>query len=148
MQLLLDERAITRTLHRYCHAMDYGLEEEWVDVFTSDAVFDVIMMPAGAGIHRENGREELARYIANYPKPPRYSKHIILDPIIDIDGDQARVESFFLFLAREDDVARLIVFGRYKDSLRKADGKWRIAERIAEVETAGSSAARAAVARR
>ena len=35
------ERAILRTLYRYGHSIDYGLEQEWVDCFTEDGVFDV-----------------------------------------------------------------------------------------------------------
>jgi hypothetical protein len=38
---LEEERAILRTLYRYGHSIDYGLELEWVDCFTEDGVFDV-----------------------------------------------------------------------------------------------------------
>ena len=42
LALLLEERAILRLLHRYAHAMDYGDESAWVDVFTADGVFDLM----------------------------------------------------------------------------------------------------------
>ncbi len=35
LQRLLDEQAIVRTMHRYCRALDSGLPDEWVEVFTA-----------------------------------------------------------------------------------------------------------------
>ena len=87
LTLLLEERAIMRLLHRYAFAMDYGHEEDWVAVFTDDAVFDVVEVVGGRRVHREDGRGELAQYVAQYPKPPHFRKHVVVDPIIDIADD-------------------------------------------------------------
>ena len=38
LQLLEDERAILATLYRYAHCIDYGLNAEWVDLFTGRAL--------------------------------------------------------------------------------------------------------------
>ena len=142
--VLLDERAILRTLHEYAHAMDYGLEDAWVDTFTPDAVFDVVEVVGGRRVHREEGRGDLARYVAAYPKPPRFRKHVIVDPVVHLDRDQARVEAYWLLLERDDEAGTPVVaaFGRYYDRLVRSDGRWRIAERRAEVEatTAGPAA--------
>ncbi len=134
--ILLDERAVLRTLHEYAHAMDYGLEEAWVDLFTPDAVFDVVEVVGGRRVHREEGRGDLARYVAGYPKPPRFRKHVIVDPVVHVEGDEARVESFWLLLQRHDEAGTpvLTAFGRSHDRLVRSGGRWRIAERRAEVE--------------
>jgi 3-phenylpropionate/cinnamic acid dioxygenase small subunit len=141
LSVLLEERAILRTLHEYAHAMDYGLEDAWVDTFTPDAIFDVVEVVGGRRVHREEGRGDLARYVASYPKPPRFRKHVIVDPVVDVDGDQARVEAYWLLLQRQDDAGtpEVAAFGRYHDRLVRSGGRWRIAERRAEVEatTAG-----------
>jgi uncharacterized protein YukJ len=135
LTLLLEERSILRTLHRYCHAMDYGLEKEWVQTFTDEAVFDVYRMPDKTPIHREVGADDLAKYIRTYPRPPEYRKHIIVDPIMEIEGDEARVESLFFVLMPTTGTGGVIrTFGRYRDRLQKIEGSWRIAERLAEVE--------------
>jgi 3-phenylpropionate/cinnamic acid dioxygenase small subunit len=136
LSVLLDERAILRTLHEYAHAMDYGLEAAWVDIFTADAVFDVVEIVGGRRVHREEGRGELARYVAGYPKPPQFRKHVIVDPVVDVEGDQARVEAYWVLLERHDEHGTPVVaaFGRYQDRLIRTDGRWRIAERRAEVE--------------
>ena len=83
LRALLDERAIIQLMHEYAHAMDYGDEAAWVDVFTPDAVFDVIESVGGQRIHREEGHGDLAAYVAAYPKPPAFRKHIIVDPVVE-----------------------------------------------------------------
>ncbi|HEV8297599.1 MAG TPA: nuclear transport factor 2 family protein [Acidimicrobiales bacterium] len=140
--LLLEERAVLRTLHEYAHAMDYGREEAWVDIFTPDAVFDVVEVVGGRRVHREEGHGDLARYVGSYPKPPHFRKHVIVDPIIDIDGDCAKVEAYWLLLQRDDadGVPVLAAFGHYVDRLVKFDGRWRIADRYAEVEATTAAA--------
>ena len=136
VRLLLEERSILRLLHGYAHAMDQGSEEEWVDTFTPDAVFDVVEVVGDRRVHREEGRGDLAAYVAGYPKPPHFRQHVVMDPLIEVDGDTARVEAYWLLLQRDDagGLPVLAAFGHYHDRLVKADGRWRIAERFAEVQ--------------
>jgi hypothetical protein len=135
---LLDERAVLRTLHEYAHAMDSGDEAAWVDCFTADAVFDVVEVVGGRRVHREEGRGDLARYVAGYPKPPRFRKHVMVDPLVDVTGDEASVAAYWLLLERHDihGTPAIAAFGRYRDRLVRSpsDGRWRIADRFAEVE--------------
>jgi ketosteroid isomerase-like protein len=134
--VLLEERAVLRTLHEYAHAMDYGDESAWVAAFTPDAVFDVVEVVGGRRVHREEGHGDLAAYVANYPKPPHFRKHVIVDPLIDIDGDEATVVAYWLLLQRDDadGTPSMAAFGHYRDRLVKQAGRWRIAHRFAEVE--------------
>lgn len=136
LELLVEERAVLRTLHAYAQAMDYGDEEAWVDCFTADAVFDVVEVVGGRRIHREVGRDDLARYIAAYPKPPSFRKHVIVDPLVTVEGTRASVTAYWLLLQRDEAEGTPVVaaFGRYEDRLVKTDGRWRIADRRAEVE--------------
>jgi 3-phenylpropionate/cinnamic acid dioxygenase small subunit len=136
LQALLDERAIVQLMHRYAHAMDYGDEQGWVDVFTPDAVFDVVASVGGRRIHREEGHGDLARYVAAYPKPPAFRKHVIVDPVVVVRGDEAEVDSYWILLHREpsEGTPVLAAFGRSHDRVVRYDGGWRIAERFAEVE--------------
>jgi 3-phenylpropionate/cinnamic acid dioxygenase small subunit len=136
IRALLDERAVLRTLHEYAHAMDTGDEAAWVDCFTSDAVFDVVEVVGGRRVHREDGRHDLARYVAAYPKPPHFRKHVVVDPLVDVRGDEATVEAYWLLLQRvdADGTPTLVAFGRYHDRLVRHDGRWRIAHRRADVE--------------
>ena len=137
LETLREERAILETLHQYCHAVDYGIEEEYVGAFTEDAVFDV-RKPSGETLHKEVGHGELKAYLAKYPGPPsRYNKHFMMDPMIRLHDGKATVHSYFLAMRNGDDNKPVVgSFGRYIDTLVKVDGRWRISERIAEVEAA------------
>jgi hypothetical protein len=155
------ERAILATLYRYGHTIGVGDEDGWLDCFAPDGVFDVrrrvVASPADPSGNfanhphpdvrggtrpsvRYDGRDGLRRFIAQHPRPPqRYHKHIVVDPVIAVTGTVATVESFFLRVdAGPDGVPHVTAFGRYHDRMVEGpDGRWRFAERIAEVESRG-----------
>ena len=140
LERLLEERAIVRMLHEYASAMDTGDQQAWLDCFMPDAVFDVVEVVGGRRVHREEGHDDLASYIAAYPKPPAFRKHVIVHPVIDVDLHRATVEAYWLLLERDaDGQPVLTAFGRYHDKLLKHDGRWRIAERLAEVEASNAT---------
>jgi hypothetical protein len=143
LELLLEERAILRALHAYAHAMDSGDEAAWVDAFTPDAVFDVVEVVGGRRVHREDGHADLAAYVAAYPKPPQFRKHIVVDPVIDVDvgAGRAHVEAYWILLQRDDDDGRPVVvaFGQYRDTMVKQDGRWLIHQRFADVQATTTS---------
>ncbi len=136
---LEDERGVIANMYRYAHSIDYGLEAEWVDCFTEDGAFDMRRRPhfgAGEG-QRHEGHEALAAFIATHTRAPEtWHKHLMAQPRIAVEGGSAKVESFFLRL--DEDAAGepyVLVFGRYRDTVRRcADGLWRFAERIVEIE--------------
>ena len=130
------ERAILRTMYRYLRALDYGIEEEWLDVFTPDAHYDTILTD-GSYYVQLKGHDELRTFLLGYPHPPQsYQKHITLSPIIEIDGDEATADSGWVFLTRAEDgmTPQVRAFGRYRDRLRQVDGVWRFTERICDTE--------------
>ena len=130
LQLLEDEREIQRTLHMYGHALDYGYEAQFVDCWTEDAE---LFWPA-SGIIR--GRVAIqAAFRQHSHAPAVVHKHLVIDPLITIQGDRASVDSMFARLDPYDGVPKIRAFGRYRDILvRCADGRWRFVERRAELE--------------
>lgn len=137
LALLMAERDVLGTLYRYGHSIDYGLEEEWLDCFASDGVFDVRYRVGAKPSRRFKSGDDLARFIAAHSRAPhRWHKHLLFEPLITIDGDRATARSYFARLdADEDGTPFVRAFGRYLDELaRGSDGKWRFVERIAEVE--------------
>jgi hypothetical protein len=138
LQVLEDEQAILRTLHRYGHAMDYGPDAEFVDCFTDEGVWEVRMRRSGGGFACR-GREEIAASLppqASVRVPALFAKHLVVDPEIELDGDDASVRSYFLRVEpRDDGPTQVVASGRYLDRLaRGADGRWRFVERIAEID--------------
>lgn len=137
LRLLEEEREIVRTLHRYAQSIDYGDEEGWVDCFTEDGVFDVRSRHAHQLKRLIEGRENLRRFIARHTRAPElWHKHMLVEPLIEVDGDTATCSSYLFVLMEHEERPVVRVFGRYIDRLEKgADGRWRFAHRIAEIES-------------
>jgi hypothetical protein len=135
VRLLEDEQAVLRRLHAYGHALDYGDEAGWADCFTEDGVFEV---RTGATVDRRiAGRADLHAFAGRHTRAPDlWHKHVVLDPVIAIEGDRASSVSVQFQLLHHGDGPIVRSFGRYFDRLeRGADGAWRIRERIAEMES-------------
>jgi ketosteroid isomerase-like protein len=132
LRLLEDERAILRTLTMYGHGLDYDLEDEFVDCWTEDAVLHWPGRPPIVG------RAAIAETFRKHTHAPTYfHKHVMVEPLIAIDGDTARVDSMFSRLDAYEEGPGLRSFGRYRDRLvRCDDGRWRFVERHAESESA------------
>lgn len=128
---LEDERAIAHVLHTYGHGIDYGLEDEYADCWTEDAVLDWPNHPL------YEGREAiLGAFRAHTHAPARFHKHVVVDARIEVDGDRAEADSYFMRLDTAEGGPYITAFGRYRDRLvRGEDGRWRLAHRLAEAES-------------
>jgi 3-phenylpropionate/cinnamic acid dioxygenase small subunit len=135
LQAMVDERAIIRTMHRYCRALDDGIESEWHDIFTDDAVYDTVL-PNGDLYAHLTTRDEFVAFLHAYPRQPDTApKHVMVDPILEIDGDTARGESTFLYMNQSPgDVPKVMAWGRYIDEFRREGDTWRIALRRCDTE--------------
>jgi hypothetical protein len=132
--VLEDERAILRTLHAYGHAIDYGLADAWADCFAENGVFDVTY--ASGGERRTyTGRAELWNFAERHTNAPDvWHRHVVVDPLITLDGDRAEVASYFVFVLHSEGRPIIRSFGRYLDDMaRQPDGAWRFTRRRAEV---------------
>jgi hypothetical protein len=131
-----DERAILRVLYTYCHAIDYGEEAKWLGLFAPDGIFHV-EMPRGLPPIHCAGRKELAAFIGAHPRAPAaLHKHLLLNPLIELQGDEARAASYFQLLLDIDGTPETYCFGRYLDRLvRSKSGPWRFRERVAQVQS-------------
>ena len=135
IQALLDERGILDTLNRYCRALDEGIAAEWEAIFTDDAVFDTILPDGQVWAHLTT-RDEFRAFLAAYPRQPATApKHVMVNPVIELDGDEASVRATFLYLNQSPGAApELSAWGHYRDRLRKVDGRWRFSSRWCETE--------------
>lgn len=117
-----DEEAIRRTLVRYCHLCDDGRFDEFAGLFTEDATFTVM-----GTTHR--GRDEIRGFMQAAQAPERRGKHLISEPLIEVDGDEARCGTDYAFVSRQGDALVVLSTGRYVDRLvREGDG-WSFASR-------------------
>ena len=135
------EQEIVQTLHRYCHVIDHGPIAGLAQVFTADAVFDILTHDGqpSRDFVRKVGIDEIERYfqwrLDALFLEERY-KHLVFSPLtIGVQGDEARVDSYFAAFSQDEDRPILRVYGRYKDTLVRRGGNWRIRERLSWQET-------------
>lgn len=131
---LADERAVVATLEAYAHAIDYGDDAAWIACFTDDGVFDMRSRQSDQLNAVVAGRDQLRQFIEGYGRAPEYRhQHLVLAPRIEIEGDRATAQSYFLIICEHEDEPVVRVFGRYRDDLiRGEDRVWRLQRRVAE----------------
>jgi ketosteroid isomerase-like protein len=130
LRALEDQQAIMRRLHLYGHSLDYGERDVWLECFTGDALLE---WPHGTFV----GSREIARAFDEHSHAPEtVHKHVVVDPVIDVDGDRALVRSYFARLDERPGGPIIRSIGRYRDVLvRSGDGDWRFEERRTDLES-------------
>jgi 3-phenylpropionate/cinnamic acid dioxygenase small subunit len=117
-----DEEDIRGVLVRYCHYCDEGRFDEWGELFTDDATFTVLG-------ETHQGRETITAWIAAAQPPGLRGRHMLSQPLIEIDGDTARCWTDYAFVGREGSGLTVTSAGRYHDTLVRNGGTWRFASR-------------------
>ena len=136
LEVLEAESGIRDLLHRYGPGLDYGDDEAWLDCFSADAIWEI----EGAGARRTlrlQGHEELRAWAATHTRAPEARhKHVIVDPVIEVDGDRATSQAYFLRVDGFAEGPVLQSIGRYVDDLvRGSDGRWRFAHRRVDCDS-------------
>ena len=129
---LADKLAVTELLYRYAELIDAG-------------DFDGV----GALLGRGNfmgvaGAEKIAKLFATttrrFPEhgnTPR-TRHLVLNPIVDVDGDTASARSTFCVVQQTETVPlQPIVVGRYSDAFARDSTGWYFTERTVDVQMIG-----------
>jgi hypothetical protein len=116
---IADELAIHRLFAEYCLRFELDTIDDWLDLFTPDAVFDV---------HRRslNGRQEIKDMLSQAP----HGIHIAGACRIKIKGDKAETVQNYSFLGKEEKFSNKGWY--YRKLVRTADG-WRIAHMKVEM---------------
>jgi len=119
---LEDLEAIKQLKARYCEICDDDHDPERITgVFTEDGIWE------GKGIGRAEGHEEIRALFERFQKAIRFSQHMTMNPVIEVDGESARGTWYFFgpFTMEEGNQA-LWQACRYHEQYRKAAGKWLI----------------------
>lgn len=127
LRQLLDRQAITDCIHRYARGLDRRDAELIRSAYHPDAIED-----HGAYIGEVDG---LVDYL--FGAHARFSgdqRHVTTSNV-EIDGDTAHAESYFLSAIPIDAAEKLMLTaGRYIDRLERRDGAWRILRRVVVLE--------------
>ncbi len=122
---LAAKQAITEVLHQYCRAMDRMDRDLAIDCYHTDAVDQHSNLFTGS-------REGWAAWVEQFHAPMLVTRHVLSNVIIELDGDDAWVESYWTLLLRTPRDNRLYdvsLGGRYLDHFRAVDGVWAIQHR-------------------
>ncbi len=130
LQRLLDERAITEVLHRYCRGVDRLHEELLASAYHEDSHDD-------HGLFKGTGRE-FARFVVKVLREHAdATQHCLTNVRIEVDGEVAHCESYVVarhWREREDSTRLETAGGRYIDRLDRRSGEWKIAHRVVVLE--------------
>lgn len=129
---LADKLAVTELLYRYAELIDAG-------------DFDGVGALLGQGnFMGVSGADRIAKLFATttrrFPEhgnTPR-TRHLVLNPIVDVDGDGATARSTFCVVQQTDVVAlQPIVVGRYADTFARDGEGWHFSERTVDIQMIG-----------
>lgn len=123
---MVDRDEIWRVMQRYGRGVDRCDRELLLSCYWDDAIEDhgsFIGTPA-----------DFVDYAFGSTRGCKTSIHSVLNHSCELDGDEAHVETYYLFVSTADKAPHLASFGRYVDHFRKRNGEWRIANRICSIE--------------
>ena len=123
-----DDAEVRNVVARLAILADGGDLEEYVDLFTDDARWD---MPGGELQGRDNLLAgAIERRAAGTVGPGSNTRHVITTQAVAVDGDEAASDAYFQFWVNTATEPSIALFGTYQDRLvRTADG-WKLAHRV------------------
>jgi hypothetical protein len=138
LQELSDRLEIGDVLSRYGIAIDGRRWGLLATVFTPDAVIDY---SASGG---PSGRfPEIAAWLERFLSPFPMNQHMTVNSHVELDGDTARVRSYFFnpnsFPDESGELKMIFVGGYYNDKFERGASGWRISERIQDTSWMYSS---------
>lgn len=126
---LEDLEAIRRLLYTYHARLDNRDFDGYAQLFTADGEWH----GATGEVRASGGPGPIAAMLRSLygEDAPRDSWHVCTNPVIDLDGDEARVRSTYVVLNRPaEGAATLRRIGEYVDHVvRDQDGRWRFRQR-------------------
>ena len=135
---LLEKEDIRDCLRRFSRGMDRFDRELYLSAFWDDAE-----MAAGPYVGDVPGCWDWAKPM--HEQWQILTHHSLLNTTIDIDGDTAHVETYYIFVARNHpfpgtyNETLTLAGGRYVDRFEKRGGEWRIALRTNVIEWASDA---------
>ena len=148
VEILQAERDIRAVLAWYCFGADSGRHEEYVDLFTSDAVIEsqmygsdnLVDLPDAQVVETRQfvGTKGVWDYItspAHLSIEGRSQHHMVGPPsVVHVDGDTAVADTYSVVYAKAPgNVGPSVDFinhGFIRWKFRRVDGEWKIAESI------------------
>lgn len=133
LQDAADKLEITELLYRYAELIDAGDFDGVGKLLGRGNFMGVAGAEAIAALFAKTTRR-----FPDHGNTPR-TRHLVLNPIVELDGDTARARSTFCVVQQTETVPlQPIVVGRYADTFARDDAGWYFTERVADVQMVGN----------
>lgn len=130
IQALLDKDAIRDVILRYARGIDRHDAGLMASAYHPDATDDHgAYVGDAAGFIAYANEVHSADFVAH--------QHHMTNCLIDLDGDRARGETYYLAVLRTNGGGLMAVGGRYLDQFERRDGGWAISDRTTLVDWNG-----------
>jgi hypothetical protein len=119
--ILEDIEAIKRLKARYCAVCDDDHNpNEITRLFAENGIWE------GADVGRHEGHDAIRRLFETFRDRISFSQHNVMNPIIQIGGDQAKASWYFMgpFTFRKGN-RQYWLAARYEDDYVKINGEWK-----------------------
>jgi hypothetical protein len=130
LDALLDRQDIADCIARFARGMDRFDRALFLSAFHPDAT-----IAAGPFVGEAAPLYDWA--IGLHQAGQAATHHNLLNQTIEIHGDTAHVETYYLFVGRNRDATNWIAGGRYLDRMERREGGWKIALRTNLIEWSG-----------
>lgn len=130
LEALLDRQDILDCVTRFSRGMDRFDRELFLSAFHDDAV-----IAAGPFVGGPDALYDWAAALHNLGQSATH--HNLLNHTLDIHGDVAHSELYYLFVGRNRDETNWMAGGRYIDRLERREQAWKIALRTNVIEWSG-----------
>lgn len=119
---LEDLEAIKQLKARYCEICDDNHDSKRItSIFTDDGIWE------GRGIGKAQGHAEIEALFEGFQKTISYSQHMVMNPIIDVNGPTATgIWTFFGPFTFYENNQAMWQAARYREDYEKIDGSWKI----------------------
>jgi SnoaL-like protein len=129
LQRLEDRELIWRLLLEYRKQLDLRDFAAYAQLFTDDGEWRGDLGSATGPAEIE---QLLIRTLEGYTGESTAHLHLVANPLIEVDGDQATAESVWCYVTRDfSDNPVLSFIGHYEDVLVRTENGWRFQRRVA-----------------
>jgi 3-phenylpropionate/cinnamic acid dioxygenase small subunit len=129
-----EKEAIRDVLSAYCFYMDDGKFDQWADLFSEDAVFEA--GPQGKMQGRAAIKDFIVKAVPTQGEGPA-RKHCTMNSMIQVNGTEAKVDSYIIVVREADQGIMTSLAGRYEDLLVKQGETWRFKVRKIHFDIVG-----------